>query len=166
MNQLDQDMPLDTEDQEELVQLLRLDNLQTNKIFINIFSIIYLIPLPFFIHLKYCRVNSVASFLSILSLVLSLIKVRYLHFLNFQSIESSLVERVNFLFNSTVFNVLNLIISMVVILQRYDQGWDLNLIYYVPIIACISSILLMYWIIELDNDIDGLGKLKYKYKSA
>ncbi len=167
INQLDSDLPIDEDEQEELLELLKTDNIQTNKVFINIFTIIYLIPIPLFIHLKYFRTSSTISFLSIVSLVLSLIKIRYLHVINFANFESSIVQRLSILYKPLVFNVLNLIISSIVLMIRYEQGVvDLNLLYFIPFLASVSSILLMYWILELDNDITSLSKLKYKYKSA
>lgn len=169
MNQLsDQDdsLPIDEDDQQELLDLLKVDNLHTNKLFINIFTVIYLLPIPLFIHVKYFRVNATVSFLSIVSLILSLVKIRYLHVVDFQNYESVIVKKLSLLYEPLVFNMFNFVISIVVVYLRYDKGYDLNLVYLLPMLACLSSMLLMYWILELDNDIVSLSKLKYKYKSA
>ncbi|CEP23830.1 hypothetical protein BN1211_4495 [Cyberlindnera jadinii] len=72
--------PIDSEEQDELVDLLKLENYQTNWQFINILTVLYLFPIPLFIHLRYYRRLPVDSFLSIVVQIFSVVGVRYLSF--------------------------------------------------------------------------------------
>lgn len=164
INLLDPDLPIDEDDQEEILEFIRIETISTNKLFINIFTIIYLIPTPILINIKYFRQdnNSLISFWSIISLILSIIKIRYLHVLNFQ--EDRILSKL--LKYPLVLDLINISISGYVTLQRLSWGNGLNIVYYFPLLASLSSILLMYWILDFETDIKNLGNLKYKYKSA
>jgi hypothetical protein len=154
-----QTAPIDYDEQEELIELLKLDNMNTNNLFINIFTVFYLIPIPFFIHLKHYRRIPVDSFLSIVTQICSIIAIRYLLLIR---LEGPLKHMTNRWVFATFMNS----IALYLFIKHFDLGNTGDLLFLAPLISSVSSSLLQYWISSMDYSIEGLNSLKYKYKSA
>lgn len=153
-----QTAPIDSAEQDELIELVKLDNLNTNRLFINILTVLYLLPIPLFIHLKHYRSIPVPSFLSICVQICSIIAIRYLWFVPLQGHWRHLTDPILF---AVFTNALALYV-----LSFHSWNNKKSLLFVFPVISSVSSTLVHHWMESLDRSIDDLKGLKYKYKSA
>ncbi|CDR38820.1 CYFA0S02e06337g1_1 [Cyberlindnera fabianii] len=157
--------PIDTDEQDELIDLLRLESIATNRLFINCFTVLLLIPIPLFVHIKYYRRLPIDALLSITTQVAAIVNLRYIHDVNFEGITGH--QYLKWLKDPRVFCSIMNTIGIFVAWRRWEFVPEaINWLFFTPVISSITSTLVSYWITGLSGDIDGLEKLKYKYKSA
>ncbi|CCE65270.1 hypothetical protein TPHA_0K01370 [Tetrapisispora phaffii CBS 4417] len=176
------DIPLDIDEQEELINKLEIINYDNNKQYINFLTILNLIICGIYIFLikKYSnRLIKIIFVLSLQSMLLSLIILRY----NIIIKDLPMINKFKFKFNinNNKLNILNIIIIITINWLFYSNYKEissvadktnkntsvlLHIFIFLPSLQYIISNLTIYWIKLLNNDITDLRTLKYKYKSA
>ncbi|SMN22512.1 similar to Saccharomyces cerevisiae YGR016W Putative protein of unknown function [Maudiozyma saulgeensis] len=159
--------PMDEDDQDNLIKKLERRNYKERETSIQILSMLLLVCAGIFLAMA-TRVKSrdIASMLlaGVPSIVCSWMTLRY-NLVNdyclFKSFRLYVNERYIDILNYTI-----LILISWVSWNEYENDWQLQLLFQIPLLLKITAIIMKSWSLELDKEFDSLRALKYKYKSA
>ncbi|EDO17326.1 hypothetical protein Kpol_1062p34 [Vanderwaltozyma polyspora DSM 70294] len=158
--------PMDTDDQEVLIQKFELSNEVRKLKYINLLCLAYLVSCTTFL-LFSTRRKGIYSILFILgsqSMIFSCINIRY-DLINDYSITKLITLRIdNFKLN--IINMIVLIsISWICFLHLHDQ-FSLEVFFHLPHLLYLISIAVKKMAKSMDTELSHLRSLKYKYKNA
>lgn len=158
-------LPMDTDEQEQLIQKFELNNYTTDQITINIMCALYLFCAGIFLMLatRSSRNVSVVLLAGLQSLICTCVSLRY-ELINDFKIFNILKLRIN---NSLIntFNCILLILISWVTFNYFDQR-VLQFFLHIPLFLYIMAFTIKYWSKEIEGDLGELRQLKYKYKNA
>lgn len=159
------DLPIDTQDQEELIQKFEVNNSLRNKRHANVLSLTYLLFAGLCVMLA-SKVRGRERALFVLesqSIICSMILARYelMHYYPLFGKFSIYID------NSRIqkFNII-LIVLIEWIGFQADNGWILFSFRQLPLVFFVITKVLKKWSNEMENELNQLRKLKYKYKNA
>lgn len=159
------DLPMDTEEQEELIQKFEVNNSLRNKRYANVLSLTYLLFSGLCIILATrSQGREMALFVLVAqSIICSMILARYelMHsytiFRRFSvHIDNSRIQKVN----------LMLIVLIEWIGHQADDSWKKFTFRQVPLIFFLITKTLKRWSNDMEKELNQLREMKYKYKNA
>ncbi|GCE98615.1 hypothetical protein ZYGM_004636 [Zygosaccharomyces mellis] len=155
-------MPLDIDDQEELIQQLEKGNTKRNHLYVNTLTGIYTIcGISFLYQIRRSEGKKFWVFgLGCASIALSIMGVRHEIINDFQVLMSSQFQVSHLVIQR--FNVA--ILALVEWLALTEL--PLEIVFQVPLFLFVVSILSKRWVRSMESEITGLRGMKYKYKSA
>lgn len=159
------DHPMDSEEQEELIQKFEVNNSLLNKRCANVLSLTYLLFSGFCVMLA-GRTQGRERGLFVLiaqSIICSMILARYELMHNYTifrrysiHIDNSRIQKVNIV----------LIVLIEWIGFEAHSGWKMFMFHQLPLIFFLITEILKKWSNEMEKELNQLRKLKYKYKNA
>ncbi|QLG73267.1 hypothetical protein HG535_0E03510 [Zygotorulaspora mrakii] len=158
--------PLDTEEQEELIQKFELSNTARNKGYVNILSLCYMMCSGVFLILASNKSGKekVMFALCTQALICSMINVRYElrnDFIIFRKIkvhiENSTLQRTN---------VILIVLIEWIGLAHFEDHTMIKIFVQLPLILFVTAILIKNWSRDMADQLNQLRKMKYKYKNA
>ncbi|SCV05205.1 LANO_0H02366g1_1 [Lachancea nothofagi CBS 11611] len=163
--------PMDVEEQEEYISNLELRNVCSNSKIVQLLSIAYMVCCGVFLSLvvKVKRLGGDASthkrllLFSINSVICSLITLRYEIMKDF-SISRSLGVRIT----TQRINALNCMLLLLItweVSEKVDK-FGLRVLFHVPLVLFSLSVISKKWMSELEDEINSLRGLKYKFKNV
>ncbi|CUS22879.1 LAQU0S07e02212g1_1 [Lachancea quebecensis] len=170
----DEDIPLhpmDIEEQEELISKLEFKNLSSNNQNIQLLSIAYVVCCGVFLSLvmKVRKIRGDTSMYkrlllySVNSIICSLLNLRYDLIKDF-AVSNAIKVRIT----SRRINIINCILLLLLtweVTGKVDTIL-LQLLFHVPLLLFCLSVISKKWIFDLDEELNGLRGLKYKFKNA
>ncbi|CCF58945.1 hypothetical protein KAFR_0F03490 [Kazachstania africana CBS 2517] len=161
------DMPLDTEEQEELLQRFELINYSKNKKNVNVLSLLYLLCGGIFLIMATkTKSRSVSSILlaGFQSIICSCVTLRY-NLMN----DVSILKKLKFKVSNRTVDILNGIILILILwvsTSHFEGSRSLQFLFQIPLLLFIVAQMTKKWTLELEKDISSLRQLKYKYKNV
>ncbi|KAM3162736.1 hypothetical protein ACU8KH_02996 [Lachancea thermotolerans] len=163
--------PLDIEEQEELISKLEFRNVSSNNYNIQLLSVAYVVCCGVFLSLvmKVQKIRGDTSMYkrlllySVNSIICSLLNLRYDLTKDF-----ALSRAVKVRITSRKINIINCILLLLLtweVTGKVDKIL-LQLLFHVPLLLFSLSVVSKKWICDLDEELNGLRGLKYKFKSA
>ncbi|KOG99519.1 uncharacterized protein DI49_1980 [Saccharomyces eubayanus] len=159
-------LPLDTEEQEELIQKFEVNAHITNKMYINVLSVLYLLYgglLMIFVRKSRGHVK-LALLAGANSLICSCITLRY-NIINDYLLFSKFKLRVS---NFSI-NTLNIVLLVFTGWISFNHAMeDRKTLFYlqVPMVLFWVAVIVKRWARNMEDEIADLRRLKYKYKNA
>ncbi|CAI4039282.1 hypothetical protein SMKI_07G2630 [Saccharomyces mikatae IFO 1815] len=159
-------LPLDTEEQEELIQKFEVNAHVTNKLYINILSVLYLLYgglLMIFVrksrgHLKLALLAGANS------LICSCITLRY-DIIN----DYLLFKKFKLRVSNFSINILNIILLVFMGWISFNHVMEDKITMFclqVPMLLFWLAMVVKRWARNMEDEIANLRRLKYKYKNA
>lgn len=166
-------LPMDTEEQEDLIQKLELRNNLKNDSFLRVLTVIYLVCCGMFVLLatKIKRKdNELFSHKKILlfsaqSISCSIVNLRYDFFQNLLKVRRM---KMRFSFTNTGLNILNFVILIFLswIIHNQIHSVALILLLHIPHVLFIASVVVKKLITSFNFEIGQLRSLQYKFKNV
>lgn len=161
------DFPMDEDDQARLIEKFEARNYQDNEITIRVLSVLYLFCAGLFLMMvTKIKSRNVASMLlgGIQSMICSCVTLRY-DLVNDYYLFKKIKVRVS---SKTIdmFNYMILILLLWISITKFEDKFSLQILFQIPLMLCLISVLMKRWAKEIDQDLNKLRELKYKYKSA
>lgn len=158
--------PLDSQEQEELIQKFEKNNYSINKSIVDIMTVLYLVLAGLFLVLATKTDRSISCLLlgNIQSIICSCITLRY-NLTNDFILRSQFKLRVN---NSTI-NTINCVLIVLfewVIINHLEDQFKWQIFLQIPLVLFIITLLIRKWNGEMEKELSELRHLKYKYKNA
>lgn len=154
--------PMDTEEQEELIQQLEKGNAIRNRRYVNALTAIYIIcGLLFLLQMQRTHGKEFCLYtMGVLGIALSVISLRYEMVTDYRMFVTSQV----YIDNCAV-RMSNVV---VLILMEWLALTDLPLksLSQLPFLLFIVSLLVRKWSKSMDSELNSLRNMKYKYKNA
>jgi len=158
---------MDEDDQDNLIEKLERRNYRDREASIQILGLLLLVCAGIFLIIA-TRVNSrdIASMVlaGVPSMICSWMTLRY-NLVN----DYCLFKKIKLYINGRNIDILNytiLILISWISLNDFEGRWQLQLLFQIPLLLKITTIIMKRWSLELDQEFDTLRRLKYKYKSA
>lgn len=163
--------PMDIEEQKELICNMELKNLSHNNQTLQLLSIAYVIACGVFLSLalKVRKLGSNASLnkrlllFSINSIICSLLNLRYDFSKSF-----AITRKTTVMVTSRRINFINSVLLLLITWEVTDKvdHLILQLLFHVPLMLFGLSVVSKKWIHDMEEDINSLRGLKYKFKNA
>lgn len=162
-------LPLDSDEQEELINRFEVRSQSKDNQYIQLLSIAYLICCGLFILLlvrlrrkEDQSTNKRLALFSINSIVSSLIYLRYEITKNFEFF------KYKFQLTTKRINTLNCILLLLITWQVTEEVnmKSMQFLFHIPLFLFVVTFLTRKWIRDLDRELDDLRGLKYKFKNA
>ncbi|CCK70107.1 uncharacterized protein KNAG_0D03610 [Huiozyma naganishii CBS 8797] len=158
--------PLDSEEQEELIQQFELHNYSTNQWTINILSGTFLFCAGLFSILATKSERRVSCMLiaGVQSIACSVVSLRY-DIIN----DFILFRQVRLRFSNSTLTSLNCVILTLILwvtMQHFEDTGLLQLFFQVPLLLFIITVLVKKWGRDIETELRGIRSLKYKYKNV
>lgn len=164
-------LPLDTEEQEQLVNKFEICNATKNERYVQILSIMYLLCCGIFLLLVVGgrrKDNGIAKhrrilFFCINSMVCSMVNLRYEVVNNFW-----ILGRYRLIVTNQKINGLNCMLIVMTLWLVSDQveTRSLKVLFTLPLLLFGISVIVKHWLREMEEELGELRVLKYKYKNA
>lgn len=159
-------LPMDTEDQEELIQKFELSNSVRNKRYVNILSLSYLVCSGLFLILATKRSGKEASFLVMgaQSIICSMITVRYE-----LTTDYIVFKRLKLHVDNSRIQKLNLVLLVLIEwigLTLFQGSLTSQMFCQLPILLFMMAFFLNRWARDMEEELNQLRGMKYKYKDA
>ncbi|CAL9728899.1 hypothetical protein MOUN0_F01288 [Monosporozyma unispora] len=158
--------PLDSQEQEELIQKFEQNNYSINKSIVNVMTMVYLVLAGLFLMLSTKTDKSISCLLlgDIQSIICSCITLRY-NLTNDFIITRQFKLRVN---NSTI-NTINCVLLVLfewVIINHLEDQFKWQVFLQIPLLLFIITLFIRKWNGDMERELSELRHLKYKYKNA
>lgn len=162
-------LPLDSDEQEELINRFEVRSQSKDNQYIQLLSVAYLICCGLFILLlvrlrrkEDQSTNKRLALFSINSIVSSLIYLRYEIAKNFEFF------KYRFQLTTKRINTLNCILLLLITWQVTEEVnmKSMQFLFHIPLLLFVVTFLTRKWIRDLDRELDDLRGLKYKFKNA
>lgn len=154
--------PMDTEEQEELIQNLEKANASRNSCYMNILTTLYAVSGLLFLFLIQ-RVHGKEFFLYTMgfcSIILSVISLRYETATDYRMFTVSQIY-----VNNYVVRTSNVILLVLVEWLAFATS-NLKGLSQLPFLLFIISVLMRKWSKSMESELSSLRSMKYKYKNA
>lgn len=164
--------PIDYEEQEELITKFQLHNSVKNDKILKLLSIIYLLFCGgFFLMISNPKLNHIPEIsnnkriilLSIQSICCSLISLRY-ELINYRFTLRGFQFRLNNS-NLSYLNIILLVLLSWIIFEKIDSNFWRSL-FHLPHLLLLVSFCIKHWIASINEDLETLKGLKYKFKNV
>ena len=159
-------LPLDTEEQEELIQKFETNAQITNKLYINLLSILYLLygGLLMILVRKSRGYIKLALLAGANSLICSCITLRYDIVNDYLLFKKFKLRVSNFSIN--IINIILLVLMAWISFNHVVEDKKTVLCLQVPMFLFWVAVLVKRWARNIEDEIADLRCLKYKYKNA
>lgn len=159
-------LPMDTEEQEELIQKFELSYNVRNKRYVNILSLSYLICSGLFLIFGTKRSGKEASFLVMgaQSIICSMITIRY-------ELTSDYVvfKKLKLHVDNSRIQKLNLVLLVLIEwigLTHFQGSLTSQMFCQLPILLFMMAFSVNRWARDMEEELNQLREMKYKYKNA
>ncbi|EJS43700.1 YGR016W [Saccharomyces arboricola H-6] len=159
-------LPLDTEEQEELIQKFEVNAHVTNKLYINVLSVLYLLYgglLMIFVRKAQGHIK-LALLAGANSLICSCITLRYDIINDYFLFKTFKLRVSNFSIN--ILNVVLLVFMSWISFNHVMEDKKTLFCLQVPMILFWVAVVVKRWARNMEDEIADLRRLKYKYKNA
>mgnify|MGYP003365970472 CR=1 FL=1 len=158
--------PMDTDEQEELIQKFELSNRTRNKRYVNILSLCYMLCSGVFLLLatKTSGKEMAMFVLSTQSIICSMINVRY-ELVN----DFVLFHKVKLHIENSTLEKMNLVLVLLVEwigLAHCEHDLVIKIFIQMPLILFLIAIFIKNWSRDMGDQLNLLRGMKYKYKNA
>ncbi|QLQ80484.1 hypothetical protein HG537_0D04840 [Torulaspora globosa] len=159
------DHPMDSEEQEELIQKFEANNTLLNKKCANVLSLIYLLFSGFCIMLAGSTQGRERGLLVLIaqSIICSMILARYelMH-------TYAIFRRYSIHIDNSRIQKLNIVLIVLIEWIGFEghNGWKMFMFHQLPLVLFLITKILKKWSIEMEKELNQLRKMKYKYKNA
>lgn len=158
--------PLDSEEQEELINKFEVSNYSINHSIINFLTALYLLLSGFFLIMGTKTDHAISCVLltGIQSILCSCITLRY----NLTN-DFIITRKVKYRINNSTINTINSVILVLIewVSVNHLEGQRIwQLILQLPLLLFIVTILIKKWNRDMEKELDELRQLKYKYKNV